>query len=290
MGVTAGNLRGRFRRALVLLVLIAGSLVPGSPAAADHSVTDLISVGGNGAFNAVFEYATPDGSRVFFETSEKLVAADTDSNRDVYERVGATTALVSTGPTGGNGAFDADFDEATTDGSRIFFRTAEPLVTADTDARTDNYERSGGSTTLVSAGAVNGNGAFDATLRAISADGTRVFFTSQEKLTADDADTRHDGFQRFNGSTTLITTGPADANTADSFIEQFGVSASGTRAVFHDSRTDGRTRHRLLNRRLFEKRDDDDTSLDGSLRRQRELRRRLPGRQRGHDAGFLQHR
>ena len=36
-----------------------------------------------------------------------LVAADSDAVTDVYERAAGTTSLVSTGPSGGNGAFDA---------------------------------------------------------------------------------------------------------------------------------------------------------------------------------------
>ena len=42
-------------------------------------------------------------------TAEPLVAADTDSSLDLYERTGSGTTLLSTGPTGGNGAFPANF-------------------------------------------------------------------------------------------------------------------------------------------------------------------------------------
>jgi hypothetical protein len=46
---------------------------------------------------------------------------------------------VSTGPAGGNGAFDALFAGLSADGSRVFFLTSEPLVVADTDANRDIY-------------------------------------------------------------------------------------------------------------------------------------------------------
>ena len=90
------------------------------------------------------------------------MSADTDTALDVYERAGGQTTLVSTGPTGGNGAFDAFFAGASADGTRVFFGTAESLVSADTDTTVDVYERAGGQTTLVSTGPTGGNGIFDA--------------------------------------------------------------------------------------------------------------------------------
>ena len=56
--------------------------------------------GGNGAFGASAGGISQDGTRVFLNTSEPLVSADTDDCSDVYERAGATTTLVSTGPAG----------------------------------------------------------------------------------------------------------------------------------------------------------------------------------------------
>ena len=49
--------------------------------------TTFISVGptgGNGDFFAFFRGLSDDGSRVFFETDETLVAGDTDLAQDVY--------------------------------------------------------------------------------------------------------------------------------------------------------------------------------------------------------------
>ena len=40
---------------------------------------------------------------------------------------------MSTGPGGGNGAFDADFMGASLNGARAYIRTEEPLVGTDTD-------------------------------------------------------------------------------------------------------------------------------------------------------------
>ena len=52
------------------------------------------------------------------------------------------TALVSTGPDGGNGAFNAVFRGASQDGTKVFFHTFESLVSGDTDSSQDVYERS----------------------------------------------------------------------------------------------------------------------------------------------------
>ena len=49
--------------------------------------------GGNGTFLAVFGGVSEDGTRVFFETDEQLVAGDTDITFDVYQRAGGTTTL-----------------------------------------------------------------------------------------------------------------------------------------------------------------------------------------------------
>ena len=106
--------------------------------------TTLVSTGpasANGTFDAFFRSASEDGTRVFFETNESLVAADSDSVRDVYERAGGATTLISTGPAGGNGAFPTSFGGAAGDGTRVFFATHESLVGSDTDSSADVYEK-----------------------------------------------------------------------------------------------------------------------------------------------------
>ncbi len=153
--------------------------------------TTLVSSGeagrGNLAVAASFEWVSLSEPQVVaFTTAEPLVAEDTDSSQDVYMRSGGTTTLLSTGPDGGNGEFNAIFAGAADDGSKIFITTAEPLVAEDTDSSQDVYMRSGGETTLVSGGQVGGNGPFSAGLRGVSSSGSRAFFTTQERLTVDD--------------------------------------------------------------------------------------------------------
>ena len=74
----------------------------------DGGTTTLLSTGpqgGDGTAEALFGQASDDGSRVFFLTTESLVAEDTDSSGDIYERSGSSTTLISTGTVGGNGPF-----------------------------------------------------------------------------------------------------------------------------------------------------------------------------------------
>jgi len=93
-----------------IAVLVIWAVVGGGAARADHQVSDLVSTGpegGNAAIDVANFGISPDGSRSFFTTAERLVPADTDDQLDLYQRAGGSTTLVSTGPTGGNGPFPA---------------------------------------------------------------------------------------------------------------------------------------------------------------------------------------
>jgi Tol biopolymer transport system component len=156
-----------------------------------EGTTKLVSTGPesrNGPAPASFQWASPDGSSpaAIFSTTEALVPQDTDTSADVYERSGGTTTLISTGPEGGNGAFSSAFAQASSDGSHVFFVTAESLVEEDEDESADLYLRSGGETALVSAGPIGGNGSFSAGLHGVSGDGSQAFFVTRERLTVDD--------------------------------------------------------------------------------------------------------
>jgi Ca2+-binding RTX toxin-like protein len=198
--------------------------------------TTLVSTGpagGNGDFDAdlAFRGVSDDGARVFFHTDERLVSADTDDRNDVYERAGGQTTLVSTGPAGGTGDAGAGFQDASADGSRVFFETEESLVSADTDLTRDVYERAGGQTTLVSTGPAGGNGLANAWFEDASDDGTRVFFETDESLVSADADTAWDVYERSGGETMLISTGPAGGNSAVEAILA-GASDDGSHVYF----------------------------------------------------------
>src|SRR6185295_17211554 len=98
--------------------------------------------GGTGNHSAEFVGASTDGTRVFFQTYEQLVSADTDATwLDVYERNAGATTLISTGPATPNSDAIPIWRGSSLDGTRAFFQTDEPLVSADTDTSWDTYSR-----------------------------------------------------------------------------------------------------------------------------------------------------
>jgi hypothetical protein len=227
-------LGGRRRVALLAATVAAVFAIPlVVDGAANHSQTDLMSIGpngGNGTPLAQYGGISADGSSVFFTTTESLVGADTDSSGDVYEREGTTTTLISTGPINGNGAHQAQFAGVSADGSRVFFDTSEQLTSTDTDGARDVYERFAGTTTHVSIGPNGGNSAIDSFYSGTSTDGTKVSFLSYDALTSNDTDTgRRDVYQRSGGTVTLLSTGGNGPYGAD----YDGATPDGTHVFFH---------------------------------------------------------
>lgn len=200
------------------------------------------------AMAAPAEYAgsSADGSKVFFTTAAKLVPGDTDNGFvDVYERFyneapGIETYVtreISTGPTGGNDSHDVTFDAVSSDGSKVFFSTAESLVAGDKDRTSDIYERNTvtGETLLVSGGssacAPCGNREIPATFVGATPSGSRVFISTDEKLTEADTDEATDIYARDPSAAgpTLATPGGAAPVTFQ------GASADGTKVVFEST-------------------------------------------------------
>jgi len=80
------------------------------------------------------------------------------------------------------------------------------MVEADEDSSTDVYDRSGGTTTLISTGPINGNGGFEAQLQGVSANGSLAFFITSERLTSEDGDNgQEDVYSRSAGGTLLVS-------------------------------------------------------------------------------------
>jgi hypothetical protein len=246
-----------------------------------NGTVSLVSTGPSGGSggdvaDAFFFRATDDGGRVFFKTFGRLVEADRDNQYDLYERAGGATTLVSTSPGGGNGDFPAVPGEIAADGTRVLFTTKERLVAGDTDQALDVYERSAGTTTLISTGPTGGNGNFDADFADVSSDGTHVFFKTHEPLFADDIDGWSDVYERTGGVTMLISTGPADDHSVPFGSALGDASADGTRVFF----TSGR---RLVSSDTDNAFDlylrggaQDDPDLHRSSRWKRQLRRGVP--------------
>ena len=229
---------GHFLLALGLSVLWTASQGPSVALAADAN------------FNGV----STDGAVVVFSTTDKLVPGDTDTRRDVYERsfdggVGDyVTREASTGPTGGNDAYDATFQGISANGHEIFFSTQERLVSQDVDLSADVYARdpTTGKTALVSApsascaGGPCGNGIAAATYRGASADGLTVFLETSESLAPADGDEASDVYMRNLAAEppTTVLVSQADPSctgscgegaAAETFV---GASSNGTKVFF----------------------------------------------------------
>ena len=194
--------------------------------------TSLVTTGpngGNGTFEPIFRANSLDGSHVFFTTSESLVSTDTNGGTDIYERSAGTTKLVTAGPSGAAGG---DFLGTSADGSHVFFRTLTGIDPADTDGELDIYERAGGTSTLVSIGPAGGNGPYTNEFGGSSADGSRVFFVTGERLVSADTDGGGDIYERFAGQTSLISSGAADDNYGFGYAIYGGASSNGDRVFF----------------------------------------------------------
>jgi hypothetical protein len=221
----------------------------------ERHVTRPVSVGpvgGNDAYPATYLGVSANGARAFFATDEKLVAGDQDLSEDIYARdlETSTTRLVSDGdPTCSPACGDANLPSSfapgglVPGGERIFFRTAEQLSPADDDASFDIYVRdlAAGTTTLVSAGSTGcagegcGNGAFGASFRGASTDGTVAFFTSEEKLASSDGDAGLlDIYRRdITAGTTVQVSIPGECpEGADCNASYGGASPDGSHAYF----------------------------------------------------------
>ena len=191
---------------------------------------------GNKAFAATFADVDAGGEVVFFETKEQLVATDTDSFTDLYARdlTAGETAIVSAGEAGcqpgcGNGDFEVSRRGISADGSFAYFTTAESLSAADGDSAFDIYARDleSGTTSLVSTGACAGcgNGGAVPIFNDSSGDGTRVFFSSEEKLAGADTDKATDVYARDlpAGPTILISGGDEDVTASFSAASADGA-------------------------------------------------------------------
>ena len=205
----------------------------------DGAALTLISTGpsgGNGPFNAFATYnggPSAAGDRIYFSTAESLVSADTDGAVDTYLWDNGAIDLVTTGPAGGNSPTAThQVWGSSDDGSHVIFVTDEQLVAADTDSRSDIYDHSAGTTSLVSTGPAGGNGAFtpDVLQNGISADGSRVYFQTREKLVASDNNQVYDLYVHTGGQTNLAVLDSSGVSVPA--VSLYGISADGTKVFF----------------------------------------------------------
>ena len=181
-------------------------------------VSDRVQAGADGDADVSFSGSSADGGRVFFETDEPIVVADTDTTgRDVFERVGGITRLVSArndaGPSTNQSAF---FAGASDDGTRVAFSTEEPMRSSDLDAGYDVYLREAGGTWHVSDRVEGGPDTnLSVSFAGMTSDGREIFLMTQESLRSADTDADHDVYHaRRETPPALASDGPGpDADT-----------------------------------------------------------------------------
>jgi hypothetical protein len=188
------------------------------------------SSGGNGPFPVERLFLSGFGNAVFFATREALVVEDTDANaRDVYQRDGNVTRLITTGPNGSALPFMEPASRPVVvsgDGTRAFFVTEEKLLASDTDALVDIYRREGGTTTLITPGTSQW-----VDLERVSTDGIHVVFESPERLAPEDRDGATDVYENDAGTLRLVSQGPT-GGTANSQANFLGATPDGTHVYF----------------------------------------------------------
>jgi hypothetical protein len=184
---------------------------------------------------------TPDGRYLLVNTTTPLVssgpAADTDSAADVYRYDSETGEWLrlstDTTGSGGNAEIDA-FSRGsalkgyvrqrvsmTDDGHTVVFGTNEALAPADSNSIGDVYAWHGGQVSLISP---NGGGG-----GRVTASGTDIFFTTEDRVTAADGDTNSDVYDaRLDGGFDLREPVPCEGESCSGAPSTPPGLASGT--------------------------------------------------------------
>jgi Tol biopolymer transport system component len=198
--------------------------------------TRRVSVGLNGA-EANGRSREPsisaDGRRVAFESgASNLVEGDENGTRDIFVRdlEAGTTRLVSVGADGSGAALPSFSPSISSDGRFVAFLNGDRNPRAQVYVR--DLER--GETELVSIGSDGEAGNLRSWAASISADGTRVAFSSYSTNLVGDADEELDLFVRDleTGSTRQVI------RLAPGNLDAFSISANGRAVAFtsHASR------------------------------------------------------
>ena len=196
---------------------------------------DSTCTGCAAAAPVTFQAASSDGTKVVFESTDKLAEADGDTETDVYERdlTGGTTKLVSVPGTCPPPLTVSEcaplYRGTSSDGARVFLQTKARLTGADQDNAQDVYEWSAatGTVSMVSTSAEAEEGPNDAIYAGVSPDGSEVFFETPEKLSSADGDTASDVYARSAAATSLVS--PGTENLPAGFNQ---VSADGSTVLF----------------------------------------------------------
>jgi DNA-binding beta-propeller fold protein YncE len=180
------------------------------PSSQVHFLDDLFS-GAIGAMSFVGARATADGSAFMFATDSPLPGGfnNAPGYEQVYryDTVKSSLSCVSCPPAGTTPSGDAAFSHAdllgtgldleswlnttrgmSSDGTRIFFDTPDPLVPQDTNGVRDVYQWENGKVSLLS----SGTSVKDSLFLDSSVTGNDAFFATTEGLAAGDTDNAYD--------------------------------------------------------------------------------------------------
>jgi Tol biopolymer transport system component len=183
------------------------------------SASDCGNLGGSVSFRGTDEA----GDKAFFTSSETLSTEDADGGEgDIYERdlLAGRTYLVSgagtcPNPLPAGQTCEPTYGGNSRDGSHVFFETYERQG-GDTDSSQDVYAWSGGAPVPVSLGPDGGNGIDNATYGGTSANGSVVYFLTDERLDAvADTDGKQDVYRSEGGETTLVSAGEGGLGNLD---------------------------------------------------------------------------
>lgn len=203
-----------------------------------------LASGPGAPFMMNFQGASADGLHVFFQSLfAPVLATDTDTCPDVYERFGGETRLVSTGPTASAGfpvpTCDlASFDGVSADGSHVFFSSSDHLVPGDEGGK-DIYQRVGDTVSLLTTYLeADGNCVDTPQFGDASTDGRTVLFSTNMRISPEDHDRTGDVYKREpDGSFVLVsrgTEGPPVGEDCAMFAgdRPVAISADGRTAIF----------------------------------------------------------
>jgi VCBS repeat-containing protein len=197
------------------------------------------SLSGSGSSSITANAVSADGRYVVFTSfAGNLVTNDSNKTQDVFlrDRTTGSTTLVSRTSTGSSGNAASGSPVISSDGRYIVFTSnASDLVVGDNNS-TDTflYERSTGTTTLISRTSTAFTGVNFFYQPAISSDGRYVAFTSTaSNLVANDNNNTDDVFfwDRQTGNLTLISH-TSTGNTGDKYARQPTMSSDGRYVAF----------------------------------------------------------
>jgi dipeptidyl aminopeptidase/acylaminoacyl peptidase len=171
------------------------------------------------SFSLGFGPVSANGSHVFFETADRLAAADTDDAPNLYESTPGGPRLVEGLPAGGLGV-----QAVSEDGLRFVFTSEQRLAPGDSDNEPDVYELGAdGLTRLLSPAApgaytnpfgiriANGNRVRGA---GFDDDRNHVFVETRDQLSAADTDHQLDVYVlQADRAPQLVSAGPSGGNT-----------------------------------------------------------------------------